>query len=93
MDKVSILAKDADRDDRLAGAEMSDRIGSQDVRTATGVAADAVTASTLGTVLVGLGSLAIPGVGPIIAAGSLGVALVTSVAGAGIEAVAAGGLA
>jgi hypothetical protein len=43
-------------------------------------------------VLVGLGSLAIPGVGPIIAAGSVATALVATVASTGIEAAALGGL-
>lgn len=42
--------------------------------------------------LVGLGSLAIPGIGPIIAAGSVATALVATVAGTGIEAAAIGGL-
>lgn len=92
MDKVSIIAKQADEDDQLSGAQMSDHIGDQKVRTATGVVADAVSGSTWGTVLVGLSSLVLPGVGPILAAGSLGVGLVTGVAGSAIGAVAAGGL-
>lgn len=92
MDKVSIIAKDADQDDRLGGTQMSDHIGDREVGTATGVVADALAGSTWGTVLVGLSSLAIPGAGPVLAAGTLGVALVTSVASSGIGAVAAGGL-
>ncbi|MBD1904736.1 general stress protein [Funiculus sociatus GB2-A5] len=92
MDKVSVIARDADHNDQLSGAEMSDRVGSQDVGSATGVVADAVTGATWGTVLVGLTSLAIPGVGPVLAAGSLGVALLTGVAGTGLGALASNNL-
>jgi hypothetical protein len=41
---------------------------------------------------VGLGSLALPGIGPIIAAGSIATALVATVASTGIEAAATSGL-
>jgi hypothetical protein len=92
MDKVSIIAKDAEQGDRIGGAEMSDRIGNKDVQTPTGVVADTLTVATWGTILVGLGSLAIPGIGPIIAAGSVGAALLAGVAGTGIGAAATGAL-
>ena len=45
----------------------------------------------LGGLVVGLGALAIPGIGPVVAAGTLGTALGTTALGAGIGA-AAGGL-
>ncbi len=92
LDKVSIIAKDADQGDQLGGAQMSDRVGNQDVEPATGVVADSLASATWGGVLVGLSSLALPGIGPIIAAGSLGASLITGVAGAGIGAAATGNL-
>ena len=92
MDNVSIIAKNADHNEQLSGAEMSDRIGEQKVGTATQVLADTVAGTTWGTLLVGLSSLALPGVGVVLAAGSLGVALVTGVASTAIGAAAAGGL-
>jgi len=59
-----------------------------------GAVTGAVAGGILGGVgawLVGLGALAIPGIGPVIAAGTLATALATTAAGAGIGA-AAGGL-
>lgn len=90
MDKVSIIARDAQ--ELIGEAQASDRVGNQNVKAASGVVAETLTNSALGTVLVGLGSLAIPGIGPIIAAGSLGVALVATVASSGVEALAFNGL-
>lgn len=92
MERVSIIARDAEQNAELVGVPASDRVGEQQVGSATAAVADAVTGSVWGTLLVGLGSLAIPGVGPVIAAGSLGLALVASVAGTGIAAAAAGDL-
>jgi hypothetical protein len=90
MDNVSILARDADKGEQIAGAELTDRIGNKDVGGATGVVGEVATNSALGSVLVGLGSLAIPGIGPVIAAGSVATALVATVASTGIEAAAMG---
>ena len=92
MDNVSIVARDADQDEQVGGAQVSEQIGNKDVNSATGVVGEIATDSALGAVLVGLGSLAIPGIGPVIAAGSLGAALVATVAGTGIEAAATTGL-
>lgn len=92
MEKVSIIAKNVDKGEELSGAKTSDRIGNQDVGTPTAVVADTLSGATWGTILVGLSSLALPGLGPILAAGSLGVALVTGVAGAGVGALATGNL-
>lgn len=92
MDHVSVLARDAEQDKELSGAQMSDRIGNKDVGNATGVVGEVATNSALGAVLVGLSSLAIPGVGVVIAAGSVATALAATVAGTGIEAAAFGGL-
>lgn len=92
MEKVSLIAKQTEQDEQLAGTQVSDHIGKQNIQSPTGVAVDALTGSFWGTVLVGLGSLAIPGIGPVIAAGSLGLGLVTSAAGIGLEALQNGNL-
>jgi hypothetical protein len=92
MDNVSMIARDAQQGEEIGGAELTPRIGNKDVGGATGVVGEIATESALGAVLVGLGSLAIPGVGPIIAAGSVATALVATVASTGIEAAALGGL-
>lgn len=88
MNHVSVIAKQVDEDKEIEGTEMSDRVNDQKVRSATGVVTDAVTGATWGTILLGLTSLAIPGAGPVLAAGSLGVALLTGLAGTGIGAAA-----
>jgi hypothetical protein len=88
MDHVSVIAKQVDEDQSVEGVEMSDRVNDQKVRSSTGVITDAVSGATWGTVLVGLTSLAIPGIGPIVAAGSLGAALITGAAGTGMGLVA-----
>jgi hypothetical protein len=92
MDNISIIARDVDQGAQLGGAEMSDRIGNKDVAASTGIVGEVAAASTLGSVLVGLSSLAIPGVGPIIAAGTVATALVATVASTGVEAAAISGL-
>jgi hypothetical protein len=92
IDQVSVIAKEAEQGDQLSGAQMSDRIGDQDAGAGTGLAGDIATNSALGSVLIGVGSLAIPGVGVIIAAGSVATALAATVAGSGIEAAAFEGL-
>ncbi len=63
MDRVSVIVKNADRDDQIGGAGVSDSKGEQiEGGTKTGATAGAVTGSVIG--LVGtLGVLAIPGVG------------------------------
>lgn len=101
MDRVSILAKDADRNDRLAGVDMNPRVdtkASNKVKTGNkaddGAKAGATTgaaAGGLGGLLVGLGALAIPGIGPVIAGGAAATAIATTLAGGAIGA-AAGGL-
>ncbi|MBW4632024.1 MAG: DUF1269 domain-containing protein [Iphinoe sp. HA4291-MV1] len=91
MNKISIIAKDADRSGDIAGVETQKRVGN---KADEGAAAGAVTGATLGGItglLVGLGSLAVPGVGPILLAGEIATTLATTAAGAGIGA-AAGGL-
>lgn len=92
MEKFSLIAKDADKVEQVGEAEVSDRIGDQDVNSSTGAVADTLTASTWGSFFVGLSSLALPGLGAVIAAGSVGVALTTSVAGLAVGAAATNNL-
>ncbi|MDZ8107563.1 MAG: hypothetical protein RM338_18350 [Nostoc sp. DedQUE12a] len=85
--KVSVIVKDAEKGEKLGEAQISDRINNQDVNT-TGVVGDTLTATSWGSLLVGLSSLALPGLGAVLAAGSVGVALVSSVAGVAVGAAA-----
>ena len=90
MARLSVIARDADRHDELAGADLSDRVTNE---TDEGAATGAVTGTALGGLaglLVGLGALTIPGAGPLIAAGSIGTTLATTAAGAGIGAASGG---
>jgi hypothetical protein len=93
MDKVSVIAKDGERENDIASVEVDDRdrVGNM---ADEGAATGAVTGGVLGGVtglLVGLGALAIPGIGPIMLAGVEATALATALAGGAIGA-AAGGL-
>lgn len=88
MDKVSVVAKDADKRDDIAGADVSDRVGN---KADEGAKAGAVTGGTLGGLtglLVGLGALAIPGLGPVMLAGAAGTAIATTLSGGAIGAAA-----
>ncbi len=91
MSRVSVIVKDTDRISDVAGVDTQKNVGNQADEAA---AAGAVTGGILGGItglFVGLGTLAIPGVGPILLAGELATTLATTAAGAGIGA-AAGGL-
>ncbi len=87
MDHVSVIARDADQ---IGGHETTEHTGNKaDDGAATGI----VTGGALGGIgglLVGLGTLAIPGIGPILLAGAGATTLATTLAGAGIGAVAGG---
>lgn len=85
MDRVSVIAKNGDR---VAGHETTKEIGN---KADEGAATGAVTGGVLGGItglLVGLGTLAIPGIGPILLAGAEATAIATTLAGAGIGAAA-----
>jgi hypothetical protein len=92
MDDVSVVGKDAGSHDQIAGVEMSNKAtgNKADEGVATGAATGA-TLGGLGGLLVGLGALAIPGIGPVMAGGALATALATAATGGAIGA-AAGGL-
>ncbi|HEY9800888.1 MAG TPA: general stress protein [Leptolyngbyaceae cyanobacterium] len=87
-EKISVLAKDAERTENLQQeVQTSDRIGKENVDT-TGAIGDTLSATSWGTLLIGLSSLALPGLGTVLAAGSVGVALVSSIGGVAVSAAA-----
>lgn len=91
MDRVSAIARDSDRPNEIAGAEVRDHVGN---KADEGATTGAVTGGALGGLtglLVGLGTLAIPGIGPIMLAGATATTIATTLAGGAIGA-AAGGL-
>ncbi|WGV27740.1 general stress protein [Halotia branconii] len=86
MDRVSVLAKDTDRNDQIAGADVKDR-GDNEAQEGAGIGATTGTVlGGLGGLLVGLEALLVPGAGPFLAAGTIA----TTLAGAGIGAAAGG---
>ncbi|AFY50188.1 hypothetical protein Nos7524_4430 [Nostoc sp. PCC 7524] len=90
MDRVSAIAQNVDRDDDLAGTPVQEEVGNKaDEGAAAGVVSGGVLGG-LGGLLVGLGTLAIPGIGPIMLAGATATTLATTLAGASIGAVAGG---
>lgn len=92
MDRVSIIARDLERHDEIAVADIS--AAALPEAAVEGARTGAVSGTILGSIaglLIGLGALEIPGVGPVIAAGTLGTTLATTLAGAGFGA-ASGGL-
>lgn len=90
MDNVSVIARDAEHQDDIAGVDVTDRVGS---KADEGAVKGAVTGGALGGLtglLVGLGLLAIPGIGPIMLAGAEATAIATTLAGTAIGATAGG---
>jgi hypothetical protein len=86
MEKISLVGRNIDREEPVAGVKVHSSI---DNKADEGAVAGAVTGGALGGVtglLVGLGTLAIPGVGPILLAGSLATTLATTLAGTAIGA-------
>lgn len=91
MDKVSVIAKDANHTDGIAGADVNEHVGN---KADDGAKTGAVSGGALGGItglLVGLGVLAIPGIGPVMLAGAGATVLATALSGTAIGA-AAGGL-
>jgi hypothetical protein len=90
MNKISVIAKDNKQAD-IEGVDVQDKVGNKaDEGASTGALTGGVLGGATG-LLVGLGALAIPGVGPIVLAGEIATAIATTVAGGAIGA-AAGGL-
>jgi hypothetical protein len=105
MDRVSVIGRDMNRQNDITGAKTSDsltQIGNleshEDLAEET-AKKGAIAGTTIGGVtglLVGLGAIAIPGVGPVMLAGAAATAIATAVSGSAIGAAAgslAGGLA
>ncbi|OKH60070.1 hypothetical protein NIES2130_06170 [Scytonema sp. HK-05] len=96
LSQVSLIAKDADGTHNIAGSGVNvNPAAAKGNKADEGAKAGAATGGALGGLgglLVGLGALAIPGVGPILAGGAVATALATTLAGGAIGA-AAGGLA
>ena len=92
MEQVSVIARDSEQSEDIAGVEVKENEGN---KADEGATTGAVTGGALGGItglLVGLGMLAIPGVGPIMLAGAQATAIATTLAGGAIGA-ATGGLA
>ncbi|MCL1471854.1 DUF1269 domain-containing protein [Argonema antarcticum] len=92
MDKVSLIAKNVDGDDRFSDANVRDI--DHDNKADDGAKKGALAGGAVGGLtglLVGLGALAIPGIGPVMLAGATATALATALSGGAIGA-AAGGL-
>lgn len=90
MDRVSVIARGAQRTE-MAGATINAALHTQtDEGAKTGVAAGSALGGLTG-LLVGLGAVAIPGVGPVLLGGAAATVLATTLAGSAIGA-AAGGL-
>ena len=90
MNRVNVIAKNADEVTQSAGVDTAYDEGNN---AAEGAGAGATTGTVLGGIgglLVGLGTLAIPGVGPIIVAGEAASTIAATLAGAGIGAAAGG---
>lgn len=98
MDAVSVVGRDLDRHGEVAGANTTHRLADlhdDDNEAAETAKKGAVAGTTVGGVtglLVGLGALAIPGIGPVMLAGAAATAIATAVSGGAIGA-AAGSLA
>jgi hypothetical protein len=88
MNRVSVVVQDADGEKNIAGAEVKERVGDKSDEGATVGAVSGGALGGLTGLLVGLGTLAIPGIGPIMLAGATATALATTLAGVGIGAVA-----
>jgi hypothetical protein len=104
MNRVSLIGRDLDRQVEVTGAKTSDTlvdVSNEETRNQT-AAETAKNGALAGTafggvtgLLVGLGALAIPGVGPVMLAGAAATALATAASGSAIGAAAgslAGGL-
>lgn len=86
MENISVVGRNADTEDRVAGVAVHKSI---DNKADEGAVVGAVTGGTIGGItglLVGLGTLAIPGVGPILLAGAAATTLATTLAGTAIGA-------
>lgn len=92
MDQISILSKDSSHGSQVAGVDVQQRTGNKADEGAKTGAATGAALGGLGGLLVGLGTLAIPGIGPVMLGGAAATAIATALSGGAIGA-AAGSLA
>ncbi|HEY9623159.1 MAG TPA: hypothetical protein V6C78_22575 [Crinalium sp.] len=94
MEHISVMGKDMNSNDAIAGVPVNQHTGNKaDEGAKVGAATGAATGAALGGLgglLVGLGTLAIPGIGPVILGGALATALATTLSGGAIGAAAGG---
>jgi hypothetical protein len=95
MDRVSVVGQNINSGSNIAGADGSDRLSdlNHDHKAESGVKGGAVAGGAVGGLtglLVGLGMVAIPGVGPIMLAGAGATALATALTGGAIGAATGG---
>jgi hypothetical protein len=86
MDNIAVVGRNADTEDNVAGVPVHKSI---DNKADEGAVTGAVTGGALGGItglLVGLGTLAIPGVGPVLLAGAAATTLATTLTGTAIGA-------
>lgn len=88
MDKVSVVARNAEQEDKITGVKIQEHTGNKSGEEAvTGaIASDAF--SGLDGFLVGLGLLVVPGIGPIMFAGAEATAIATALTGGAVSAAA-----
>lgn len=89
-DKISIIARDEVAQDEIADIDVNDTF---DRKVGEGATAGAMTGGVLGGItglLVGLGSLVVPGVGPVLFAGEVASALTAALAGGAVGTVTGG---
>ncbi|AFY54886.1 hypothetical protein Riv7116_2370 [Rivularia sp. PCC 7116] len=87
MDKVSLLAKNPDGNEKIAGTQVKNERGENEAQEGAGIGATTGTVlGGLGGLLLGLEELLIPGIGPFLAAGTIA----TTLAGAGLGAATGG---
>ena len=89
-DEISVITKDREQLDRVSDVAgdvhdvREDRVGSDTGSKAAGGAVTGGTIGGIGGLLLGLGSFAIPGVGPLVAAGPIAAALGGALAGGAV---------
>jgi hypothetical protein len=90
MNRVNVIAKNANQVSDSTGVDVGYDEGNNAPEGAGAGATSGAVLGGIGGLLLGLGTLAIPGVGPIIVAGEAATTIATTLAGAGIGAAAGG---
>lgn len=91
MGRVSVISRHDLSPEDLAGAQIKDEHGSRATEGTTAGASAGGVAGGLAGLLIGLGALTIPGIGPVVTAGTVGAAIAAALGGSAVGA-AAGGL-